>query len=490
MERSRIQLVESFSNFVFLSQRKPFKATTSTRSRSSVQSESAEVYVTIADFKAQAGDGLDFKAGVNVEVITKNSSGWWYVQLGNEEGWVPSSYLEKAESSKQQQSMTRSGSHSQMPRKALTSARSQDNLDQIASASKVSSLGVGKQRTHTSGDKQAVKAMLSSQPVLQRKGSPSMGKKSLTHSTLKDRRSPPPVPSYKKHQETAAPPPVPSYKKHQKTAAVQQSSHPARPISPDAPLVKPRNAAAGDLNSVLKKKFESTETAKPASVISKQKSEQDGTDGGGKRKTPPARPTQGPQKKAGPARPPISPALKHKLLTNSASTTSPTAPSKNTTSPTKPEQWVTCENYSEVGDGCIAFTKGQTVELIDSSNNDWWYVKIGGKEGYAPANYLTKKETTTATVTAAPPPVVKKRSVPQVAARPSAVKPGPPKPVPRGAKKKMYRALADYHDNAGLSFREGDTLELIDDSDDWWFVKLDGVEGWAPSTYLELMFYD
>ena len=266
------------------------------------------------------------------------------------------------------------------------------------------------------------------------------------------------------------------------TAAVQSSQR----ISPGAPHVKPHNAA-GDLNSVLKKKFDNTEVAKPASTISKQKSDQDGTDAGGKRKTPPARPAQGPQKKVGPARPAISPALKRKLLTNSASTTSSASPNKNATSPAKQEQWVTCENYSEAGDGCISFTKGQTVELIDSSNNDWWYVKIGGKEGYAPANYLTKTETTTAAVTAAPPPVTKKRSVPQVAERPSAVKPGPPKPVPRGAKKKLYRALADYHDDAGLSFHEGDTLELIDDSDDWWFVKLGSVEGWAPSTYLELI---
>ena len=50
----------------------------------------------------------------------------------------------------------------------------------------------------------------------------------------------------------------------------------------------------------------------------------------------------------------------------------------------------------------------------------------------------------------------------------------------------MYKALADYNDKqGGLSFREGDVLELLDDSDDWWFVKLGTVEGWAPSTYLE-----
>ena len=55
-----------------------------------------EVYVTLAEFNATAGDGLSFKAGETVSVVTKNQSGWWYVEMKNKEGWVPSSYLEKA----------------------------------------------------------------------------------------------------------------------------------------------------------------------------------------------------------------------------------------------------------------------------------------------------------------------------------------------------------------------------------------------------------
>lgn len=55
-----------------------------------------ELYVTLAEFNATAGDGLSFKAGETVSVVTKNQSGWWYVEMKNKEGWVPSSYLEKA----------------------------------------------------------------------------------------------------------------------------------------------------------------------------------------------------------------------------------------------------------------------------------------------------------------------------------------------------------------------------------------------------------
>ena len=56
----------------------------------------SEHYMTIADFQAQVDDGLSFAAGAEVSVITKNPSGWWYVEMGEKEGWVPSSYLEKS----------------------------------------------------------------------------------------------------------------------------------------------------------------------------------------------------------------------------------------------------------------------------------------------------------------------------------------------------------------------------------------------------------
>lgn len=56
----------------------------------------SEHYMTIADFQAQANDGLSFKEGMEVSVVTKNPSGWWFVEAGNKEGWVPSSYLQKS----------------------------------------------------------------------------------------------------------------------------------------------------------------------------------------------------------------------------------------------------------------------------------------------------------------------------------------------------------------------------------------------------------
>ena len=452
------------------------------RSRDSVSSESAEVYVTIADFTDQAGDGLSFKAGAQVEVITKNSSGWWYVQLDNEEGWVPSSYLDKAKQPiKKQNSMTRSTSHDLFNAEKLTSSKSQDNLDQIGSTNRFPSLEV-KKRTFTSGNKLELKETQSIS--LSHSRSPDPVRKT-THGTS-SRRSPPPLPAALQKQQTKKISETPSRHEAKKVVVPDRSHDPSH----DRPHTS-------DLAKVLKKKFESDSTttvvppviARRDKTVSQPDPPVDKTISPNKeKKAPPPRPKQGPQKKVGPSRPAISPALKAKMGGAAASDAK------------KQDHWITCNNYSEATDGCLSFSKGQSVEVIDDSNSDWWYVRINGREGYAPVTYLTKKDTpvtyltkkdtpvtyltkkdTPVTAAVGPkPPVVKKRST-------TATSTQPPKPVPRGGgKKRMYKALADYGDeDGGLSFHEGDVLELLDDSDDWWFVKLGTIEGWAPSTYLE-----
>ena len=55
-----------------------------------------EIYVTLGDFNAgNAEDGITFVEGTTCTVITKNPTGWWYVEMEGKEGWVPSSYLER-----------------------------------------------------------------------------------------------------------------------------------------------------------------------------------------------------------------------------------------------------------------------------------------------------------------------------------------------------------------------------------------------------------
>ncbi|KAG9268233.1 SH3 and PX domain-containing protein 2A-like [Astyanax mexicanus] len=52
-------------------------------------------YYTIAEFHSCLSDGISFGGGEKAEVIKKNSGGWWYVQIGDKEGWAPCSYMDK-----------------------------------------------------------------------------------------------------------------------------------------------------------------------------------------------------------------------------------------------------------------------------------------------------------------------------------------------------------------------------------------------------------
>ncbi|XP_059207455.1 SH3 and PX domain-containing protein 2B isoform X4 [Centropristis striata] len=54
-----------------------------------------EEFYTIADFQTTIPDGISFQAGVKVEVIEKNSSGWWYIQIDEKEGWAPANFIDK-----------------------------------------------------------------------------------------------------------------------------------------------------------------------------------------------------------------------------------------------------------------------------------------------------------------------------------------------------------------------------------------------------------
>nr|XP_055028837.1 SH3 and PX domain-containing protein 2A isoform X1 [Misgurnus anguillicaudatus] len=52
-------------------------------------------YYTIAEFHSCLTDGISFSGGQKADVIEKNSGGWWYVQIGEKEGWAPCSYIDK-----------------------------------------------------------------------------------------------------------------------------------------------------------------------------------------------------------------------------------------------------------------------------------------------------------------------------------------------------------------------------------------------------------
>lgn len=53
------------------------------------------VFRTCSDFSAENEGELSFTSGEDVTVLEKPEGGWWYVQIGRKEGWVPEAYLEE-----------------------------------------------------------------------------------------------------------------------------------------------------------------------------------------------------------------------------------------------------------------------------------------------------------------------------------------------------------------------------------------------------------
>jgi myosin-1 len=53
----------------------------------------------------------------------------------------------------------------------------------------------------------------------------------------------------------------------------------------------------------------------------------------------------------------------------------------------------------------------------------------------------------------------------------------------------MYRAKFAFEGQEGeMSLQKDDVVELVEKDDNgWWLVKKDGIEGWAPNNYLELV---
>lgn len=63
-------------------------------SRGDSDVEGPNLYRSLDAYKKVQDSEISFPAGVEVEVLEKQESGWWYIRWGSEEGWAPSYYLE------------------------------------------------------------------------------------------------------------------------------------------------------------------------------------------------------------------------------------------------------------------------------------------------------------------------------------------------------------------------------------------------------------
>ncbi|EPS96689.1 hypothetical protein FOMPIDRAFT_1025302 [Fomitopsis schrenkii] len=94
------------------------------------------------------------------------------------------------------------------------------------------------------------------------------------------------------------------------------------------------------------------------------------------------------------------------------------------------------------------------------------------------------------------PAAVVKPSIPPATSSSAPAAPSPPPvrhvappPPPPEPDVDLYRAKFAFEGQAGeMSLKKDELYELLEKDDNgWWLVKKDGVEGWAPSNYLELV---
>ncbi|MEQ2287508.1 hypothetical protein AMECASPLE_013362 [Ameca splendens] len=52
-----------------------------------------EQYMVVANYEKQEPAEISLQAGELVDVIEKSESGWWFVSTAEEQGWVPATYL-------------------------------------------------------------------------------------------------------------------------------------------------------------------------------------------------------------------------------------------------------------------------------------------------------------------------------------------------------------------------------------------------------------
>ena len=51
-------------------------------------------YVAVADYKKQNKGEISIKAGMLVEIVEKQNTGWWFANAEGNQGWVPATFLE------------------------------------------------------------------------------------------------------------------------------------------------------------------------------------------------------------------------------------------------------------------------------------------------------------------------------------------------------------------------------------------------------------
>jgi len=291
-----------------------------------------EHYVTIGSYVSSDASGISFKEDVDVVVIERNESGWWYIQIGSDEGWAPSTYLKPIENRKEVKKTIVSGSDRQSntidislgppkPNRKSQIPQSYENVD-VADGVKEESARIQKKKPNPKPKTVSRSSDTSSI-------SPPIDE--LKAAFAKQGRSPNVKKSMSVEVSDVSIKEIPR-------SALRKISEPAK---------RPQRPEKGPSPVNLKGKV-----TPPRPVA------------------PPTRQTPSPRDKGLRISPPV-----------------PTRPT-----PIKIELYETICDYSDDDEGMLSFKAGEKVQVLEKDEGGWWLAMIGVKKGWVPSNFLVKIE--------------------------------------------------------------------------------------------------
>ena len=476
----------------------------------------------MADFtSSNAGDGLSFTAGSMVSVVTKNPSGWWFVEMGDKEGWVPSSYLEKRPA----------GTSVPTPSQKLKSVPvklREPSQPKNFNRSSPFRRSASEDSLATKMEKPSVKYPRSPQP---KHKSPTVAKVASQSHVPASRKNSAPVsnPTGLKilHMFPSEGDALAARKQGKKLPAVPSNNTGNKPdrlpqsgIRPQRGPEVPKNYTKSILTEAKEEREDNHVAAKkPVAELTRMlqqrqvpQSTEPKSSNSNRRPFPatstpsdPARKLQQPQQPPRPAKrtPPKRPEPSIANTISAATKKPPPRPANSPALKRKDSYAVACD-YEGGNDGGISLKEGQSVEVLEKNADGWWYVKAGTKEGWAPSTFLEEKSKPSSAPPRPPggpsrpsggpsrpvsrpshPQIEPKNNIPQVSARIV------PKARVRGQASltNMYRAVATYkapaNDDSGVSLVANQVYEVLEKDGGWWYVKDGQKEGWAPASYLD-----
>ncbi|XP_045188773.2 SH3 and PX domain-containing protein 2A-like isoform X2 [Mercenaria mercenaria] len=360
------------------------------------QPKPLEVYVAVTDYKKQEKGEVTLKVGMLVEIVEKTETGWWFVNVEDEQGWVPSTCLEREDGLKEDSTVKFSPGEEQqylcteefrgegddeisMERGAVVDVieknlegwwlvryNGQEGYVPATFLIQTESVKVLKKNKHEKVKNgklkhERVKTGIVNSERKTNSGSESLGGGPQIVKSLMEVSD-----LLKDDSDTNT---VPLSRPTITTSQIESDDDVFDDDDDYEVPEEEENYSVQELSKILREdKKGCAETNKVYESIQSMKSRS--------------------LKRYGSTRPPPRPSVR---------------PSHGGFTPTTPRpalvhsesfssEYFTIAAFSDaVGDG-ISFNEGQSVKVLEKSENGWWYIEIDDKEGWAPAAYIERVE--------------------------------------------------------------------------------------------------